>query len=140
MWFIFIDRIQEIEEGKGDKVAKKSCGHGWVDREPGAGSTLPLSQLIAKSPKRFITKINNNSVSSEHSAGPLRLHSNSAHSKYLEQEMQQQLGNANLILHSLQAVSEKLIIIKLPSFISNYLFPQQGFSKHQAKGKQVSKA
>lgn len=54
--------------------------------------------------------------------------------------MQQQLGDANLTLHSLQAASEKLIIIKLPSFISNYLSPQQGFSNHQAKGKQVSKA
>lgn len=52
---------------------------------------------------------------------------------------QQQLGDANLTLHSLQAASEKLII-KLPSLISNYLSPQQGFSNHQAKGKQVSKA
>lgn len=98
-----------------------------------------MSQLIAKSLKRFVTKINNKSVFSGRSAGPLRLHSNSAHSKSLEQEMQQQLGDASLTLHSLQAASEKLIIIKLPSFISNYLSPQQGFSNHQAKGKQVSK-
>lgn len=140
MCFVFIDRIQKIEEGEGDKVAMESCGHGWREGEPRAGSILPLSQLIAKSPKRFVTKINN-CVGSEHSAGPLRLYSNSAHSKSLEQEeMQQQLGDANLILHSLQAVSEKLIIIKLPSFIFNYLSPQQGFSNHQAKRKQVSKA
>lgn len=137
---MFVDRIQVMDKGKGDKVAKESCGHGWRDREPRAESILPLSHLIAKSLKRFVTNIKNNSVSSRRSAGPLRLHSNRAHSKSLEQEMQQQLGDANLTLHSLQAASEKLIIIKLPSFISNYLSPQQGFSSHQAKGKQVSKA
>lgn len=48
--------------GQGDKVAKESSGHGWRNREPRAGSILPLSQLIAKSLKKFVNKINNSVI------------------------------------------------------------------------------
>lgn len=60
-------------------------------------------------------------------------------------EVQQPLGDARSQPSPLRPAStmdcsrKELIIIKLPSFISNYLSPQQGSCDHQAQGKQVSK-